>query len=207
MNAPTVELTEREGYDLFHRAIVGRDGQAWAVIYTRYRSLLLSWAYRSMSKVEIGELGDDIADEAFARAWSALTPERFGQFPTLASLLAYLRTCVLATVIDAFRSQALHQRRVSRLEISTAVTPEQIVMGDLERAELWQIVNMVAETAQERTVLVESFVHDLPPRAIQARYPDLFHDAGEIYRIKRLLIERLQRNRNLWRFRQARELD
>jgi DNA-directed RNA polymerase specialized sigma24 family protein len=194
MNTPTIELTDHEGYDMFRRAIVGRDGQAWAVIYTRYRGLLLAWARRFSVRLSVDERADDVADQAFARAWSALTPERFGQFPTLASLLAYLRSCVSSTVIDIARAQLAHERRIQPAAERSGASAEQLVIGDLERGELWQLVNAVAHSAAERTLLVESFVHDQPPRAIQARHPDLFPSIDAIYRTKRNLLERLQRN-------------
>lgn len=194
MNTPTIELTDHEGYDMFRRAIVGRDGQAWAVIYTRYRGLLLAWARRFSVRLSVDERADDVADQAFARAWSALTPERFGQFPTLASLLAYLRSCVSSTVIDIARAQLAHERRIQPATERSGASAEQLVIGDLERGELWQLVNAVAHSAAERTLLVESFVHDQPPRAIQARHPDLFPSIDAIYRTKRNLLERLQRN-------------
>lgn len=194
MNTPTIELTDHEGYDMFRRAIVGRDSQAWAVIYTRYRGLLLAWARRFSVRMSVDERADDVADQAFARAWSALTPERFGQFPTLASLLAYLRSCVSSTVIDIARAQMAHERRIRPVIENSGASAEQLVIGELERGELWQLVNAVARSAAERTLLVESFVHDQPPRTIQARHPDLFPSIDAIYRTKRNLIERLQRN-------------
>ena len=197
MNAPTIELTEHEGYDMFRRAIVGRDGQAWAVIYTRYRGLMMAWARRFSTRLSVEELADDLADQAFARAWSALTPERFSQFPTLASLLAYLRTCVSSTVIDIARAQVAHERRIQPVEQEQGTSAEQHVIDELERGELWQLVNAVARTAEERTLLLESFVHDQPPRVIQACHPELFPNIDAIYRTKRNLLERLQRNPQL----------
>jgi hypothetical protein len=71
------------------------------------------------------------------------------------------------------------------------------VIDELERGELWQLVNAVARTAEERTLLLESFVHDQPPRVIQACHPELFPNIDAIYRTKRNLLERLQRNPQL----------
>jgi hypothetical protein len=42
---------EDEGYDLFRRAIVLRDDDAWAAIHARYRRLLVAWAYRHGARV------------------------------------------------------------------------------------------------------------------------------------------------------------
>src|SRR5262245_63062818 len=91
---------EQEGYELFRRAIVLRDADAWSAIYLRYRPLLIAWVCRCDSYAHSNEPAGDIADQAFTRAWSALTPERFAEFPSLARLLSYLRACVTTTVID-----------------------------------------------------------------------------------------------------------
>ncbi len=203
MSTATLNLPDREGYELFRRAIVERDSHAWAVIYTRYRGMLLAWSFRFSNRLGLNDQAADLADQAFARAWAALTPERFGQFPTLASLLAYLRSCVSTTVIDAGRSNATRECSIEALELCAAETPEHALVGELERGEIWQIVGAMASTAQERTVLVESFLHDQPPRAIYARHPGLFADIGAVYRTKRNMLERLQRNRDLQQLYQA----
>ncbi|MBK9942563.1 MAG: hypothetical protein U0Z44_00995 [Kouleothrix sp.] len=197
MHAHTAEYPEHEGYDLFERAIVERDGHAWAVIYTRYRRLLLAWAQRFSRRLALNERADDLADQAFARAWAALTPEHFSRFPTLASLLAYLRSCVSSTVIDIARTRSAREQSLDTLEMSCEATPEQIVVGELERGEIWQIAGAATRSMQEQAVLVESFVYDQPPRSIHARHPELFPDVGSVYRAKRNLLERLQHNQSL----------
>src|SRR5690349_19374908 len=67
-------LNEFDGYDLFRRAIVEQEADAWAECVTRYRPLLTAWATSSSASAGLEERCDDIADQAFARAWSALTP-------------------------------------------------------------------------------------------------------------------------------------
>ena len=44
------ELTDHAGYELFRRAIVERDDEAWAEIHSHYRPLLLSWARQCSSR-------------------------------------------------------------------------------------------------------------------------------------------------------------
>ena len=62
------ELSEDAGYELFRRAIVERDEEAWAAIYTHYRLLLISWArHASVRAPTVGHY-EDIADRALARA-------------------------------------------------------------------------------------------------------------------------------------------
>jgi DNA-directed RNA polymerase specialized sigma24 family protein len=196
-----ISQTEQE-YDLFRQAILYREEDAWAAIHARYHSLLVSWAYHSGAQ-QCMELPSDIADRAFARAWAALTPERFAEFPSLASLLSYLRICVKTTAIDLARSHAACERAWQQIEAGEPATPEQIILDKLDRDALWDLVIGHAHTAAERIVLIESCAYGLPPRTIQARHPDQFPTVDSVYTTKRNLFNRLQRNPDVLRLRDA----
>ena len=193
-------MTEQveEEYELFRRAIVDRDADAWAAIHARYHSLLVSWAYYNGAQRCL-ELPSDIADRALARAWAALTPDRFAEFPSLASLLSYLRTCVKTTAIDIARAQAASERAWQQVDADVPTTPEQLILDKLENEALWQFVIGLATTPCDRITLIESCIYGLPPRAIQARHPMLFPDVESVYTTKRNLFNRLQRNQELLR--------
>ena len=197
MNMHQTTSTTDDGYGLFRRAIVERDSDAWAEGSNRYRRLLISWAYRYSAATEIGECCEDIADQALTRAWLALSPDRFDRFPDLAALLAYFRACVSAVVIDQIRSHAARERVVYKLGCSESVSPEQIAMENMERSDLWRHISRMVANEQERIILLENFVYDLPPRDILARHPHLFSDIADVYTAKRNLMTRLQRNPEL----------
>lgn len=204
---PTQPSLLDDGYELFRRAIVERDEHAWADIYARYRPLLIAWSRNCSASASIRDDHHDIADRALARAWSALSPARFAQFPSLSALLAYLRACVGAAAIDYVRSQNSFERVIQRIETDAQVgpeqaVPEQLVVERAERNELWQIASQLPENEQERTVLNETFVLNLPPRKIQARHPHLFASVSEVYSAKRNLLGRLQRSPELRRLRE-----
>ena len=193
MNEKHTPVRSMEGYELFRQAIVDQNDEAWAECIARYRPLLIAWANTS-SSAALGEQCNDIADEAFARAWSALTPSRFAGFPSLPPLLGYLRSCVAAVVIDGLRAQQARQRRIQYIEPSSVETPEQVVLDRMEQTELWRIAQATAKTLQEQAVLYDHFVLGLPPREIQQRHPELFASTALIYKIKRNLVGRLQRS-------------
>ena len=188
-----------DGYELFRRAIVERDEQAWAEGAARYRAMLITWAGRCSSSATIQERCDDIADMAFARAWAALTPERFASIPSLAALLAYLRTCVSTAIIDYARNALLHERLSQAVESEEIVSIEDVVLDRLDRQALWRIALSEAHTEQERLVLVENCMYSLRPATIFARHPQQFSSITQIYTAKRNLIERLKRNPELQR--------
>ena len=194
--------TIEEDYELFRRAIVERDEDAWAAIYARYRPLLVVWAARSNARAAHTEASSDIADQALARAWSALTPERFAAFSTLPQLLAYLRACVTTAAIDCARAQVQFEALVQRQPAQPAASPEQLVLADLDRTALWRLVFGQTMTPAERVALIESFASGLPPRAIQELHPQLFPDVTAVYTAKRNLFVRLRRHRELLRLRE-----
>lgn len=186
-----------DGYELFRRAVVERNSDAWEMIVARYRTMMIGWARRCEAADLAGEPFEDLADQALARAWRALSPERFDQFVNLAALLAYLRTCVTSTVIDAARSRAAAQRMAEWSELSASGAIEQSVLQQIERDELWRIAAGVIATEAERVALVERYVLDLTPRAIQARHPDMFPEVRRVYETIRNVLARLRRSRGL----------
>jgi DNA-directed RNA polymerase specialized sigma24 family protein len=191
----TPKLTDREGYELFRSAIVERSGEAWAAIYAHYRPVILGWSRQYCASSSSDESAEDIADRAFSRAWLALTPKHFAHFNSLAALMAYLRSCVAAAVIDISRAVATRERAYQRLEVRTVMTPEQEVLQNNARRAFWPQVLMIVTADLERLVLEEAFVLGLPPRKIFARHPDLFEDVAQVYALKRNLINRLVRSR------------
>src|SRR5690242_15158024 len=120
-----------DGYELFRRAVVDRDADAWGEIAHSYRAMLIAWARRCQASEITGEQYEDLADEALARAWRALTPERFAQFPNLAALMGYLHTCVTTTVIDAARARTAYERRTMLFEREQGTPPDLMVLEQL----------------------------------------------------------------------------
>lgn len=182
------------------RAIAARDPEAWAELASRYRLLLIDWARRYAARTPTVESCEDLADQALTRAWLALSSGQTRTFPTLAALLGYLRCCVSAAVIDQARASAGRAHAPLPDNASTGGTPEQEALDDFERAELWRLISRVVMTEQERVVLYEGSVLDLPSRAIHARHPELFDSVTDVYRVKRNIFSRLQRNPELRRF-------
>jgi len=200
MNAHTASPNNRERYEVFRHAIADRDPEALANVVACYRPLLIGWARQKLARMPIEESCEDIADEAFARAWSALTATGLTSFSSLAAVLGYLRTCVASVVVDRARAQSSSPYPLTPLVVSPQPSPEQAVLAELNRAEIWSLVNRHIMTEHERIVVYESMVLCLPPRTILRRHPGIFDDVGAIYRIKRNLIERLRRDGDLRRY-------
>lgn len=186
-------LTDEGAYDLFRQAIVERSEGAWQTLYNHFYPLLLAWSRQACRRSSGDECPEDIANLAFARAWHALGPEQFRQFESAGGLLAYMRTCIHTAVIDSGRSFMQRERIAQRSEPVEVATPEQQVVRDSLRAELWQAIERLGLSDLDRVVLEASFVHALPPRAIFHAYPHLFASVQQVYAIKRNLLARLAR--------------
>jgi DNA-directed RNA polymerase specialized sigma24 family protein len=191
----TQALTDYDdSYALFERAVVGRDESAWAELYARYHRLVSAWVRRCGAFARLNESSDDLADQAFTRAWMALSPAQFARFPTISALLAYLRCCATTVVLDMARAQMARERVATRLEANVAQTLEEDTLDQIDGNALWKLCWRITESELERVVLYEIFSLALPPREVQARHRDLFPDVTAVYATKRNLMERLKRN-------------
>jgi DNA-directed RNA polymerase specialized sigma24 family protein len=161
---------------------------------------MVAWANQCCARMPIHELPMDIADQAFARAWSALSSAQVESFPSLAAFLGYLRSCVMATAIDHAREQQTRARneQLAQVEMAT-VSLEQTVVEEMQHGELWKLILSMVKSELEILLVRESLTYALPPRTIQARHPDRFADVAEVYRMKRNLFKRLQRNPDIER--------
>ena len=188
-------------YELFRRAISERDEAAWQVVIELYRRFLTAQARRRLVPGTSVQDGRYYVDRAFERFWRGTRDGRFEQFENLASILKYLTLCLASEVIDQARARRRHAWVPLDDEIcgrqQVGGNPEDQIIGQLARRELWQAINRELVDDAERIVARLSFVAGLSPREIQALHPDTFLSATDIYRVKRNLIERLRRSPNI----------
>ena len=102
---------DRYCLELFRRAIVKRDDDAWSCIYQQYAPLVLTWVTQHQSAAPM--LGQDgsapLVNAAFAKFSQALTPAKMENFDSLAAILKYLKMCVHSVVADEVRSRQARQ--------------------------------------------------------------------------------------------------
>jgi DNA-directed RNA polymerase specialized sigma24 family protein len=190
-------------FELFRRAIAGRDQRAWDLIYRQYHPLVTSWVTRHSAFHSSGEEAQYFLNRAFEKMWSALEPERFCQFPSLKSLLRYLQMCVNSVVYDHVRRAEIPQAElephaVAAREAANDSLPEQI-LDHVQQEELWSAVSARLRDDQERLVVHGSFVLGLKPRELYNHYEGSFRDVREIYRVKENVLARLRRDEALKR--------
>ncbi len=190
----------RYSYELFRRALVDRSEAAWEQLFQHYSGLVEGWVRRSGAFSSSGESSEYFVVGAFTKFWRAISPDRFTSFPTLASLLHYLQLCATSVVIDSVRAQSwaemlpedsMHQGAVSPYR------PDEEAVSRVYREEFWGLIDSQLNGDVERVVVYCSFVLGLTPRAIFARYDNLFTSVNDVYNVKRNVLGRLGRNTQL----------
>lgn len=197
------ETAEGSGcFELFRRAVAGRDGLAWESVVAQYERLVLAWVRQNSLRAVVNAEDEDWVNEAFARFWKAVTADRFALFPNLAALLRYLKMCVHSCLADEARSHdaqaALSLDEAYDLPASQSV--EDSASSALTAPQLWQSIQAELHDEAERLVVYLSFALDLKPTEIQARHPEYYGSVADVYRIKRNVLERLRRSAEIQAF-------
>jgi hypothetical protein len=184
-------------FEIFQRAVVGRNDDAWAAIVTQYRGIVLAYVAQHTAAAMVQEPDDYWVNRAFLRFWSAVGPDRFGQFPDLPALLKYLKMCVHSVLMDELRARRAGMVSSMSEVPETAPAPdnsERTVVGKIAAAQLWETIIGELQDEAEQVVAQLSFTRDLKPSEIFGRHPRLYESVADVYRIKRNIVERLRRS-------------
>jgi RNA polymerase sigma factor (sigma-70 family) len=188
--------------ELFRRAIVARNDDAWASIYQQYAPLVLTWVTQHQSATPLlGQEGSaPLVNAAFAKFSQALTPAKMSNFDSLAAILKYLKMCVHSVVADEVRSRQARQyeETLDSIEQEPASDdPADDVVANISAQSLWQVIQEELNGEDERVLLYLAYVHGMKPGEISSQHSKLFPTVDDVYRIKRNVLERLRRNRRL----------
>ena len=126
-------------FELFRRAIEERDERAWSLLCDQYRPLVAGWVKRNEAFAGSKENASFFVNGAFAKMWSAVTPEKFADFDDLKSLLRYLQLCVASVIMDHVRSVEYYERLEDvspAVEEATGVHVERRALAQAERKAL-----------------------------------------------------------------------
>jgi RNA polymerase sigma factor (sigma-70 family) len=193
---------DRFCFELFRRSMVERDPDCWEALLAQYRGLVLRWLSGPLANVW-HLAAEDLVYDAFARFWQAMSGDRFRRFGDLKSVLRYLKLCAVSEALDALRRErvdlagAAPSLAESGEERLIADAPDEAAIERLDRQGLWKLVAGRLRDRREQLVIQLSFVVGQSPAAIQRRFPDLFPEVAEVYRVKRNALERLRRSAEL----------
>jgi DNA-directed RNA polymerase specialized sigma subunit len=189
-------------FELFRRAILHHDQLAWKYLYNQYVPLITVWVRRHPAFFRTGEEAEDFVDLALERMWAALTPDKFGHFSNLASVLSYLKMCVNSAIMDSVRVNEragidAQARAVDEEGQPANQAVEELALTRMQRQALWREINARLRNEKERLVVYGSFVLALKPRQVYAQFQDKFRDVNEVHRVKENVLARLRRDSSL----------
>jgi len=189
--------TERYGLELFHRAIMLSDQEAWAWVQQCFGGMVHGWVRRHPKRVVACRLEseENYVAQAFERFWQATACNQQLEFRTLAAALQYLRASLNGAILDTLRTYA-RPGEVSLLE------PGEPCMEDVTcSSELWEILKGMLSNPREQRLAYLLFHCGLKPREIVHFCSPEWSDTQEIYRLRRTIMERVLRNADLLRWR------
>ena len=184
-------------FELFRRAIADRCSLCWHYVHNQYYRLVRYWV--SMRAPSRPDTVEDLTQEAFAAFWRFYTCDKLAQARELGDVLAYLKTCAASAVAQLHRKAeraALETAWDERVvDAHTAAhSAERMALRQVDAQRLWATVESCCNDERDRLLARLTLLSGLKPRHIADRYPEMFPDVSEVYRIKRNLFDRLRRD-------------
>jgi hypothetical protein len=188
--------------ELLHRAIVERNSEAWYMLQERLTPTVMRWMHHHQKRGPacVLESEENYVAMAFARFWQATAHNRQLQFTSFAAVLHYLYASLNGAILDTLRAYA-HPQEVALPELDFAGEP--LVEEDDNDTDLLEVILKFLPNAKEKRLAYLLFHCGLKPREIVLHCPQEFNSVKDIYRLRRNIIERLQRQVELIRWQLA----
>jgi DNA-directed RNA polymerase specialized sigma24 family protein len=182
-------------FEMFRRALVCKDQEAWEVIYKLYHRLIAYWVDGACEQME------EKINDAFFKLNAEINAATFDQkFSNFAMLMGYLKRIALNIRCDSFRSaKERNERRSASLDqigevIADSRRPS--ISEAVENQDFYQVVRKRMKDEKERLVLDLTLL-GYSPRMIAQENAERFHDAGEVNVIKERILFRLRNDPRL----------
>jgi len=193
-------------FELFRRAAMQHDQQAWDCLYKQYQPLVAGWVERHSLFHASGEQRDYFVNWTFEKMWSVLTPEKFAKFPDLKSILRYLQMCVHSVLVDFMRAREkafLYEDDPEGMgdpQAPEADEPEQVALDRMALDAFWEMLGDKLKNEKEQRVIYGSFILALKPGELIGLYPGIFKNVKEVYQVKENVLARLGRDAEVREF-------
>ena len=191
---------ELYGLELFRRAIVQSDQDAWQCLQQCFSELVLNWLRRHPHKEEARRFDseENYVARAFERFWLATAYKRQVEFSTLAAALQYLRASLNGAILDTLRACS----RPQETPLPEEGSPEEPGVEDsIDSGELWELLREMFPCERDQRLVYLLFHCGLKPREIIRYCPGEFSDVREVYLIRRNIHDRLKRAADYIRWR------
>ena len=188
---------DRYCFEMIRRAVAARDDRCWEALYTIYHDQVLSWCRRAGSALTADP--DELVALAWGKFWRSYTPDKLETSSGTAGVLKYVQLCCYSVVTDVNRAYSpaasLDQSPIERA--GTGPTPEEEATEQASNAALWETVGRHLRDERERMLMYLMFQIGLKPAEVRSARSDLFPTVGEVYSMKRNILDRLARSAEL----------
>lgn len=190
----------RYSLELFHRAMLQNDQDAWAWLQVCFNEMVLGWIRRHPSRETASrfESEENYVAQAFERFWQATAYNQKLEFNTLAAALHYLRASLNSVILDTLRVYL----RPKEAPLPEPGFPGEPLAEDREdTSELWELIQDMLPHAREKRLGYLLYYCGLKPRDVVRYCPQEFSDVREVYGLRRNIVGRLLRNMDQIRWR------
>jgi DNA-directed RNA polymerase specialized sigma24 family protein len=189
--------------ELFHRAMVKHDSDAWERLQQRFSPTVKAWM-RHHPQREVAcrhQSEEDYVHGTFVRVWQT-SMRNLLEFDSMAAALRYLKLSLQGAIIDTLRAYS----RPKEVPLpdpgsDTHYVEEPATEDDYESQDLWDTLKSLISNERERRLAYLLYVNGLKAREIVRYCSEEFSDIQEIYRLTRHIVERLKRNRDQFHWR------
>src|SRR5260221_5223084 len=184
---------EGYGLELFRRATVEGDAEAWAWVQRCFGEIVLGWLRRHPSRAAACRLEseENYVALTFERFWQATALSQHVSFRTLAAALQYLRASLHGAVLDTLRAYS----RPKEVPLPEPGEPgEPFAEEQTEGSMVWEILQTMLSNRREQRLAYLLYHCGLKPREIVRFCPQEWSDVQEIYHLQRIILDRLTRH-------------
>jgi len=185
--------TELFGLELFHRAILQSDQEAWAWVHYCFEGMVLGWVHRHPQRAVACRLESEeyYVALAFERFWQATACNRHLAFKSLAAALQYLHASLHGTILDTLRTY----QRPGEVSLPESGAPGEPSMEDVTSDnELWNILKRILPNPREQRLAYLLFHCGLGPREIVQYCSPEWSSVQELSVLRRTIMERVLRH-------------
>jgi len=191
---------ESSSVELLRRATVEVDQEAWRWVQHCFSGLVRGWLRRHPNRAAACHLESEeyYVALAFERFWQATTLKQRLEFTRLAAALRYLRASLQGAILGTLRRYA-RPREVSWPGPGEPGEPQ--TEDSRECSDIWEVLQTLLSNPREQRIAYLLFYCGLKPWEIVRYCPQEWSSIGEIYGLRRTIMERLLRNADHLRWR------
>ena len=170
-------------FELLRRAFEDQLQDAFTHIFRIYQPICMSWVLHFPGFAATDEPSPDVfVNEGFARLFRDLRGEGFQRFESLEAVMAYLKRCIITSILQQLR-------RPRTIELNEDVA--EAFNSTIEYDQMWQRVCVLLPEAEDRLLADLRFQQGMKPSEIVLLHRNMWATARDVsvalQRIHRLL--------------------